>query len=178
MAASVRAGRLARALESDGERRAALRIQPAHARGRQSAVVRGRRRLAVRHRQRGQRLNQRRSACVARSDAASEDAGWDRGLLAPSRARLAPRTGFALALDNQRLVIRGGYGIFLNQWAYSVQTAFARNLPFFFSKEVAVPSDLRVPAFQTRDILTRDPTAVISPSIMDYDYTVEYTQTW
>jgi carboxypeptidase family protein len=108
----------------------------------------------------------------------SEEAGWSRGLLRPSRVRLAPRTGFALALDNDHLVVRGGYGIFLNQWAYSVQTAFARNLPFFFSKEVAVPSDVRVPAFQTRDILTRDPTAVISPSIMDHDYTVEYTQTW
>ena len=108
----------------------------------------------------------------------SAEAGWDRGLLRPSRVRLAPRTGFALALDNERLVIRGGYGVFLNQWAYSVQTAFARNLPFFFAKEVAVPSDVRVPMFQTRDILTRDPTAVISPSIMDYDYSVEYTQTW
>jgi len=108
----------------------------------------------------------------------SEEAGWGRGLLRPSRVRLAPRSGFALSLDNERLVVRGGYGVFLNQWAYSVQTAFARNLPFFFSKEVAVPSDVRVPAFQTGDILTRDPTAVISPSIMDFDYAVEYTQTW
>jgi hypothetical protein len=92
--------------------------------------------------------------------------------------RLAPRTGFALSLDDNRTVIRGGYGIFLNQWAYSVQTAFARNLPFFFTKEVTVPSDVRVPAFQTGDILTRDPTAVISPMIMNHDYAVEYTQTW
>src|SRR5439155_23777833 len=60
----------------------------------------------------------------------------------------------------------------------SVQTAFARNLTFFFAKEVAVPSDVRVPSFQTRDILTADPTSVISPSIMDHDYAVEYTQTW
>ena len=36
-------------------------------------------------------------------------------------------------------MVRGGYGIFLNQWAYSVQTAFARNLPFFFTKQVDVP---------------------------------------
>jgi hypothetical protein len=110
--------------------------------------------------------------------ATSSDAGWDRGLLRPGGVRLAPRTGFALSLDDNRAVLRGGYGIFLNQWAYSVQTAFARNLPFFFAKEVAVPSDVRVPLFQTRDILTRDPTSVISPSIMDDDYAVEYTQTW
>ena len=59
----------------------------------------------------------------------SADAGWDRGLLSPSTLRLAPRTGFALSFDRDRAVVRGGYGIFLNQWAYSVQTAFARNLP-------------------------------------------------
>src|SRR6185369_7584464 len=31
---------------------------------------------------------------------------------------------------------------------------------------------------QTRDILTADPTRVVSPTIMDHDYAVEYTQTW
>ena len=86
---------------------------------------------------------------------------WDRGLLSPSKVRLAPRTGFALSLDDDRAVVRGGYGIFLNQWAYSVQTAFARNLPFFFTKQVDVPATQRVPAFQTRDILASDPTGVV-----------------
>ena len=108
----------------------------------------------------------------------SEDAGWSRGLLRPSRVRLAPRTGFALSLDDNRAVLRGGYGIFLNQWAYSVQTAFARNLPFFYTKEVSVPLDVRTPSFQTRNILASDPTGVVSPSIMDHDYAVEYAQTW
>ena len=83
----------------------------------------------------------------------SEDAGWGRGLLDPSAVRLAPRVGFALALDNSRAVIRGGYGIFLNQWAYSVQTAFARNLPFFFTKQVDIPTTVRVPTLETRNIL-------------------------
>ena len=92
--------------------------------------------------------------------------------------RLAPRTGFALSLDDDRAVVRGGYGIFLNQWAYSVQTAFSRNLPFFFTKQVDVPATQRVPAFQTRNILASDPTAVVAPSIMDHAYAVEYTQTW
>ena len=84
----------------------------------------------------------------------SEDAGWERGLLSPSKLRLAPRTGFALSLADERAVIRGGYGVFLNQWAYSVQTAFSRNLPFFYTKQVDVPADLRAPSFQTRNILT------------------------
>jgi hypothetical protein len=108
----------------------------------------------------------------------SAQAGWDRGLLSPSLVRLAPRTGFALSLNDDRAVIRGGYGIFLNQWAYSVQTAFARNLPFFFTRQVDVPTAQRVPAYQTRNILTADPTGVVAPTIMDHAYAVEYTQTW
>lgn len=108
----------------------------------------------------------------------SSQAGWERGLLSPSKVRLAPRTGFALTFADDRAVVRGGYGIFLNQWAYSVQTAFSRNLPFFFTKQIDVPADQRVPAFQTSDILASDPTGVIAPSIMDHAYAVEYTQTW
>lgn len=108
----------------------------------------------------------------------SAQAGWGRGLLDPSAVRLAPRFGFALSLNDSRAVIRGGYGIFLNQWAYSVQTAFARNLPFFFTKQVDVPLEQRVPALQTRDILTSTATGNIGASIMDHDYNVEYSQTW
>jgi hypothetical protein len=108
----------------------------------------------------------------------SAEAGWERGLLSPSKVRLAPRTGVALSLADGRAVVRGGYGIFLNQWAYSVQTAFSRNLPFFATKQVDVPVTQRVPLFQTRNILTADPTGVVGASIMDHDYAVEYTQTW
>jgi hypothetical protein len=108
----------------------------------------------------------------------SEEAGWGRGLMDPSAVRLAPRLGFALTLDDSRAVIRGGYGIFLNQWAYSVQTAFARNLPFFFTKQVDVPADVRVPTQQTSNILTSNATGTVGGSIMDYAYNVEYSQTW
>ena len=89
----------------------------------------------------------------------SAELGWDRSLLRPSRVRLAPRAGFALLLGDQRsVVLRGGYGVFLNQWAYSVQTAFTRNLPFFFLKQIDTPSDQLAPTHQTRDILTSDAT--------------------
>jgi hypothetical protein len=108
----------------------------------------------------------------------SEAAGWERGLLDPSTVRLAPRAGFALTLDDARAVIRGGYGIFLNQWAYSVQTAFARNLPFFYTKQVDIPLDVRSPTLETRDILTSNATGTIGATIMDFDYAVEYSQTW
>ena len=108
----------------------------------------------------------------------SAEAGWGRGLLDPSAVRLAPRLGFALALDDSRTVVRGGYGIFLNQWAYSVQTAFARNLPFFFTKQIDVPIQQEVPTLQTRDILTSDASGTLGGSIMDHDFNVEYSQTW
>ncbi len=108
----------------------------------------------------------------------SNQAGWGRGLMDPSAVRLAPRLGFALSLDDSRAVLRGGYGIFLNQWAYSVQTAFARNLPFFFVKQVDIPVTQTVPTFQTRNILTNNATGTIGGNIMDYAYSVEYSQTW
>jgi hypothetical protein len=108
----------------------------------------------------------------------SNQAGWGRGLLDPSAVRLAPRLGFALSLDDSRAVLRGGYGIFLNQWAYSVQTAFARNLPFFFVKQVDVPVTQTVPAFRTANILTNNATGTIGGNIMDFAYSVEYSQTW
>ena len=109
----------------------------------------------------------------------SAEIGWDRSLLRPSRKRFAPRLGFAWVPDDDgRTVVRGGYGIFLNQWAYSVQTAFTRNLPFFFLKQVDVPAGQFVPGFDTRTILAADPTGNIGGSIMDYDFQVEYTQTW
>ena len=109
----------------------------------------------------------------------SAEIGWDNSLLRPSRKRFAPRLGFAwMPGDDADVVVRGGYGIFLNQWAYSVQTAFARNLPFFFLKQVDVPIEQHAPLLETRDILTADATGTIGGSIMDYDYQVEYTQTW
>jgi hypothetical protein len=108
----------------------------------------------------------------------SAEAGWGRGLLDPSTVRLAPRTGFAWTFRDAKAVVRGGYGVFLNQWAYSVQTAFARNLPFFFTKQVDVPVDVRVPSLRTADILTSTATGTVGANIMDYAYNVEYSQTW
>jgi hypothetical protein len=93
--------------------------------------------------------------------------------------RLAPRFGFALALGDERpAVVRGGYGVFLNQWAYSVQTAFTRNLPFFALKQVDAPSDQLVPTLRTNDILISDTSGSVGGTIMDNNYQVEYTQTW
>ena len=109
----------------------------------------------------------------------SSEIGWDNSLLRPSKKRFAPRLGLALTLGERgQTVVRGGYGIFLNQWAYSVQTSFTRNLPFFLLKQVDVPIGQRVPTLRTSDILTADQTGAIGGAMMDHDYKVEYTQTW
>jgi hypothetical protein len=107
------------------------------------------------------------------------EAGWDRSLLRPSYLRLAPRFGLALTLPGHRTtVVRAGYGIFLNQWAYSVQQAFARNLPFFLLKNVNTPADALIPTLRTSDILTSTALGSTSGNTMDHDYRSEYTQTW
>ena len=109
----------------------------------------------------------------------SAEIGWENSLLRPSYRRFAPRFGFALTTgDLGQTVIRGGYGVFLNQWAYSVQTAFTKNLPFFLLKQVDVPVERIVPTRRTGDILTGDQTGSIGGAIMDHDFQVEYTQTW
>jgi hypothetical protein len=109
----------------------------------------------------------------------SADADWDRSLLRPSYRRYAPRLGLAWSLPGQKAtVMRAGYGIFLNQWAYSVQQAFARNLPFFVLKNVNTPADALIPTWRTADILTSTVLGTIGGNTMDHDYRTEYTQTW
>src|SRR5262245_47216758 len=107
------------------------------------------------------------------------EAGRDRSLLRPSYRRYAPRFGLAWTIPGIReTVVRAGYGIFLNQWAYSVQQAFARNLPFFVVKNVNTPADAFVPTLRTGSILTATTLGSLGGNTMDYNYRTEYTETW
>jgi hypothetical protein len=109
----------------------------------------------------------------------SAEAGFDRSLLRPGYRRYAPRLGLAWTLPGaSETVIRAGYGIFLNQWAYSVQQAFARNLPFFLVKNINTAADTPIPTLRTRDILTSSSLGSLGGNTMDYDYRTEYTGTW
>lgn len=109
----------------------------------------------------------------------SEQAGWDRSLLRPGYRRFAPRTGLVWRVPGEsEMVVRAAFGIFLNQWAYSVQQAFARNLPFFATKAVNVASDVRVPTLTTASILATQAPGTVGGAIMDWDYRVEYNQTY
>jgi len=109
----------------------------------------------------------------------SAEAGKDHSLLRPSYRRYAPRLGFAWTIPGRNTtVMRGGFGIFLNQWAYSVQQAFARNLPFFLTKTVNTAVDGLIPTLRTRDILTSTALGTLAGNTMDYNYRTEYTETW
>jgi hypothetical protein len=109
----------------------------------------------------------------------SSEIGWQRGLLQPDYNRYAPRFGLAWKLPGtSQSVLRAGFGIFLNQWAYSVQTALARNLPFFLAKSVSTASDALIPQLTTRGILTSNTIGTIGGNNMDYDYRIEYNEAW
>ena len=186
LVAPVRAGRLAAARRPHGERRAALRDQSAHARRRQPPVddrrVGAGRPLRHRQRRRGQHLTRGTGVAAADPDPVGHvrprSAGTAACCARAGRA-FAPRLGFAWVPDDEgRTVVRGGYGIFLNQWAYSVQTAFTPQPAILLSEAGGRAGRQFVPSFDTRTILASDPTGSIGGSIMDYDFQVEYTQTW
>jgi hypothetical protein len=92
--------------------------------------------------------------------------------------RIHPSAEALLPLTPIPSVTSASYGVFLNQWAYSVQTAFARNLPFYFTRQVDVPIDAGVPPFRTADVPTSHATGTVGATIMDHDYAVEHGQTW
>jgi len=109
----------------------------------------------------------------------SAEAGLDRSLLRPGQWRLAPRLGLAWSPGGSRkTVVRAGFGLFFNQWAYSVQTNLMLNLPFYFNKNVNTAVDLRVPALTTTNILESPNTGSIGGSAMDQAFRTEYAESW
>jgi len=109
----------------------------------------------------------------------SRDAGWTPALLGPSYRRIAPRVGMAWSIPNHpKTVITAGFGVFLNQWAYSVQQALAQTLPFFFSKTVNAPSDAVQPVYQTGTMLLANASGVVGGNTMNHDYRTEYARNW
>ncbi len=109
----------------------------------------------------------------------SKDAGYHRSLLRPGLVRLAPRFGLAWNPGgSDKTVVRAGFGLFFNQWAYSVQTAMMQNLPFYFNKNVTVASDAQRPAFTMGNILQAPATGSIGGGGMDQNYRSEYAESW
>ncbi len=109
----------------------------------------------------------------------SKDAGWNSALLRPSYLRFAPRLGIAWALGLEaRTVVTGGFGVFLNQWAYSVQQALASTLPFFFTKTVNAPADALQPTMGTDTALLAAANGSVGGSTMDHDFRTEFAKNY
>lgn len=108
----------------------------------------------------------------------SAQAGWNNSLLTNRPWRFAPRGGFAWTLPGSpNTVLRGGLGIYPNQAAYSIVTAFAQNLPFFVTKTVS-SNAAAAPAFKTGNALTTAGLGTVGGSNLDHDFKVEYNEVW
>ena len=109
----------------------------------------------------------------------SNDARWTNGLLRPSYLRFAPRVGAVWTLDDDaKTVVNAGFGIFLNQWAYSVQQALAQTLPFFFSKTVNAAADAIQPTYTTENMLLAPANGTIGGNTMNHDFQTEYAKNY
>ncbi len=109
----------------------------------------------------------------------SKDAGYSRSLLRPGYVRLAPRFGLAWSPGgSSKTVVRAGFGLFFNQWAYSVQTALMQNLPFYFNKNVTTASDTQRPTLGMSNILQAPANGTIGGGGMDQNYRSEYAESW
>ena len=98
-------------------------------------------------------------------------------LLRPSYRRFAPRIGLAWSLGERGdTVVNAGAGVFLNQWAYSVQQALAQTLPFFFAKTINAPADALQPAATTETMLLAPANGSVGGSTMNHDYRTEYAK--
>ncbi len=108
----------------------------------------------------------------------SAAAGWDESLLAKTKPRIAPRAGIAWNLPgNLKTVVRASFGIYPNQAAYSIITAFAQNLPFFVSKTVN-SSVAATPTFDTRNALISGAAGTVGGATLNPDFMVEYNEVW
>lgn len=109
----------------------------------------------------------------------SAAAGWTQGLLRPSYRRVAPRLSVVWSPgDEGKTVINAGVGVFLNQWAYSVQQALASTLPFFFAKTVTAAADALQPTLQTPTVLLSQANGTVGGSTMDWDFRTEYAKNY
>jgi hypothetical protein len=75
-------------------------------------------------------------------------------------------------------VITGGFGVFLNQWAYSVQQALAATLPFFFTKTINVAADAVQPALTTDTALLAAANGSVGGSTMDHNFRTEFAKNY
>ncbi len=108
----------------------------------------------------------------------SAAAGWNNSLLTTAPVRLAPRFGFAWSPFDTRTVVRGSYGIYPNQAAYSIVTNLAQNLPFFVTKTVSSSATAPMPTFTTQNALVTTALGTVGGNNLNHQFRVEYNEVW
>jgi len=112
--------------------------------------------------------------------------GWDPSLLTPRRLRFEPRVGLVwqvpgkTGMGSNSIVLRGAYGVFGNQAAYSVLQNLAENMPFFFTETVTAPLAFNT-SYSTENILAPANYKVpgsIGANSVDHTFRVEYNEVW
>jgi hypothetical protein len=105
----------------------------------------------------------------------SAAAGWNNSLLTTRSLRLAPRGGLAWNLPGAlKTAVRASFGIYPNQAAYSINSNFAQNLPFFVSKTINSTATAS-PAFTTENALGL---GTIGGNNLNHDFKIEYNEVW
>lgn len=95
----------------------------------------------------------------------SRDGGWfDRALIRPDKNNFAPRIGVSYqAFD--RMVLRGGYGIFYqHDWRIGSESVLGANPPFFYDQSIAQVIGSVTPVFQLRNGF---PAGQFGPALLD-----------
>ena len=106
----------------------------------------------------------------------SEAAGFPRSLIDPDRNNLAPRIGFAYApFGNQKLAIRGGYGVFYDQYNFLIPLVLSNNMPFF--NLVFINNTSTIPTLNMRTGLV-NAVPTLAPFVVDRSFKLGTIQQW
>jgi hypothetical protein len=73
-------------------------------------------------------------------------------------------------------VVTGGFGVFLNQWAW--RSGRFIHLPFFFTKTVNAPADALQPTMGTDTALLAAANGSVGGSTMDHDFRTEFAKNY
>jgi hypothetical protein len=93
---------------------------------------------------------------------------FDRALIHPDRDDIAPRVGLTWSASD-RLVFRGGYGIFYQQFdRYGSESQLGLNLPQLVDASISANSGAEAPAFTFTQGFTPLNPATVSPAIVQW----------